>query len=148
MVAARNRKRVVSATSTPLTISLPHGDVRIISDPTLRPGEIRLEPHADHLHAEHERLSRTFTSPIPGGTFCESCGHLRHAHVDTFCIAKPIRSKARLVDESVGARCEALAEALRNLIRECVDERQHMFTGPQRALSHAQALLVEAEGWK
>jgi protein tyrosine phosphatase (PTP) superfamily phosphohydrolase (DUF442 family) len=85
----------------------------------------------------------TFLSAIPGGTFCDNCGRLRQAHVDDVCVAKPVRSRKALAAEDVHAQRDALAAALRDVLKFCVSDTAHMFAEPQEALANARALLVE-----
>ena len=88
----------------------------------------------------------TFSSSIPGGTYCENCGRLRHAHVDGVCVQRPVRSRANLAAEDVTAQRDALASALRDVLKYCVSDRAHMFAEPQQALANARAVLVEVKG--
>ena len=105
MVAARNRKRVVSATSTP-----------------------------------------RFVTHIPGGTYCENCGRLRMAHVDDVCIARPLRSRAKVDDESMVAQRDAALASVLALVRIIRKVGGYLPVADQDALREAEALAVEVKG--
>ena len=83
-----------------------------------------------------------FVSPIPGGTYCESCGRLRHTHVDGRCAAKPVRSKARR-DESTEAQLAYALQCLASLVRHVRKVSGYAVPEDQEALREAEALLVE-----
>ena len=87
--------------------------------------------------------SDVFTSPIPGGTFCESCGHLRHAHVDDHCVSKPLRSKAKRADESVVAQRDAALASVLALARVIRKVGGYLRVEDQEALRDAEALCAE-----
>lgn len=54
------------------------------------------------------------------------------------------RPKAYLVEiEAIAAQRDALVCALRDVLKHCVSDTQHMFPEQQRALWRAQAVLIE-----
>ena len=85
----------------------------------------------------------TFTSAIPGGTYCEHCGRLRMAHVDDVCIARPLRSRAKRDDESVGAQRDAALASVLALARIIRKVGGYLRVEDQEALREAEALLGE-----
>jgi len=85
----------------------------------------------------------TFTSAIPGGTYCEHCGRLRLAHVDDQCVQRPLRSRAKLADESVGAQRDAALASVLALARVIRKVGGYLPVADQEALRSAEALLVE-----
>ena len=88
----------------------------------------------------------TFTSAIPGGTYCESCGRLRHAHVDGHCVSKPLRSRAKRDDESVVAQRDAALASVLALARIIRKVGGYLPVADQEALREAEALAVEVKG--
>ena len=92
-----------------------------------------------------EPIAGVFTSPIPGGTYCELCGRLRHTHVDDRCVAKPVRSKARR-DESTEAQLAYALQCLASLVRHVRKVSGYAVPEDQDALREAEALLVEGVG--
>ena len=86
-----------------------------------------------------------FTSPIPGGTYCELCGRLRHTHVDDRCVSKPVRSRARR-DESTEAQLAYALQCLASLVRHVRKVSGYAVPEDQEALREAEALLVEVKG--
>jgi len=83
-----------------------------------------------------------FTSQIPGGSFCELCGRLRHTHVDDHCVIKPRRSRAQR-DESTEARLAYALQCLASLVRHVRRVGGHAVPEDQEALREAEALLAE-----
>ena len=106
-----------------------------------------------HKHADgswscregHEPVAGVFTSPIPGGTFCELCGRLRHTHVDDRCVSKPVRSRAKR-DESTEAQLAYALQCLASLVRHFRKVSGYAVPEDQDALREAEALLVEVKG--
>lgn len=78
--------------------------------------------------------------PSPGVPYVD-CGIGGHWYE-----AEPPHVEPPITDESLIARNHALREALRNVLRLCVDRKQHAFAEAQEALHVADALLVEEEG--
>jgi hypothetical protein len=68
---------------------------------------------------------------------------LTGARMVTALKKRPMAYLAEL--EAVHAQRDALARALRDVLKHCVDERQHMFAPQQKAMWRAQALLVEVD---
>ena len=98
--------------------------------------------HNDRLVALGVIEPAVFTSPIPGGTFCELCGRLRHTHVDDRCVSKPVRSRARR-DESTEAQLAYALQCLATLVRHVRKVSGYAVPEDQDALREAEALLVE-----
>ena len=96
--------------------------------------------------APSKPVPATFTSAIPGGTYCENCGRLKHAHVDDHCVSKPIRSRAKRDDESVGAQRDAALASVLALARIIRKVGGYLRVEDQEALREAEALLVEVKG--
>jgi|GEM_PF-6540362 len=88
----------------------------------------------------------TFTSAIPGGTYCEHCGRLRMAHVDDVCIARPLRSRAKVDDESVVAQRDAALASVLALARIIRKVGGYLPVADQESLREAEALCAEVKG--
>ena len=87
-----------------------------------------------------------FTTHIPGGSYCENCGRLRHAHIDDHCVSKPLRSRAKQDDESVVAQRDAALASVLALARIIRKVGGYLRVEDQEALAEAEALAVEVKG--
>jgi len=88
----------------------------------------------------------TFHTDIPGGTYCENCGRLKHAHIDDHCVSKPLRSRAKRDDESVGAQRDAALASVLALARIIRKVGGYLRVEDQEALRSAEALAVAVKG--